>query len=268
VTGPRNLLLDIETSPNIAHVWGLFNQNVSLSQLRESTQVICFAAKWEGAKKTEFYSDFHHGHSDMVQAAHDLFDNADIVTHYNGKRFDMPHLRREFLLADLGPHRPVREVDLYQVVRTKFRFVSNKLEHVLTQLGLEGKVKHSGHGLWVRCMAGIAELAKPEAQRSQAILADATKAWAEMKRYSIGDVVKLEPMLQILKPWIHNYPHAGLYTHLDELTCSIPGCGGKLQRRGRRTTALSVFQQYQCQGCGAWSRGKTALGRVEERGTA
>lgn len=250
MTGPRNLLLDIETSPNVAHVWGLFNQNISLSQLRESTQVICFAAKWEGSKKTEFHSDFHNGHPDMVQAAHDLIDNADIVTHFNGKRFDMPHLRREFLLAGLPPHRPVREVDLYQVVKQKFRFVSNKLDHVLTQLGLEGKVKHSGHDLWVRCMAGD------------------PKAWAQMKRYNIGDVVKLEPLLQRVKPWIHNYPHAGLYTHLDELTCSIPGCGGKLQRRGRKVAELSVFQQYQCQACGAWSRGKNALGRVEERGTA
>jgi len=31
------LLLDIETAPNTAHVWGLWNQNVSLNQLMESS---------------------------------------------------------------------------------------------------------------------------------------------------------------------------------------------------------------------------------------
>lgn len=249
MTQPRTLVLDIETSPNIAHVWGLFNQTVSLSQLRESTQVICFAAKWHGSTKAEFHSDFHNGHADMVAAAHDLIGNADIVVHFNGKRFDMPHLRREFLLAGLTPPKPVREVDLYQVSK-KFKFTSHKLEHLLNQLDLGGKVQHTGHSLWVKCMAGD------------------EKAWALMKRYNLGDIRKTEQLYDRLMPWIHNHPHAGLYTHLDELTCSLPRCGGKLQRRGRRVTDLTVFQQYQCTKCGAWSRGKHALGRVEERGTA
>ena len=29
----RILIIDIETSPNLAYVWGLFDQTVSLSQL-------------------------------------------------------------------------------------------------------------------------------------------------------------------------------------------------------------------------------------------
>lgn len=41
----RILTLDLETSPNIAHVWGLWQQNVSLNQLMESTQVISWAGK-------------------------------------------------------------------------------------------------------------------------------------------------------------------------------------------------------------------------------
>jgi len=246
----KRLTLDIETSPNLADVWSLWNVNVGLSQLRQTGKVIAFAAKWHGSKRVEFYSDFHNGHADMVSAAHDLLNSTDVVIHYNGTKFDLPHLRREFLLADLAPHKPVAEVDLLNVVRRKFRFVSNKLDHVTRELGLAGKVAHSGHDLWVRCMAND------------------PSAWALMKRYNVGDVKLTEELYDRLLPWIHNHPSAGLYTYLDPMTCVLPGCGGKLQRRGRRVTALSIYQQFQCTSCGAWSRGKTALGRVEERGTA
>jgi len=64
--------IDIETSPNVAHVWGLFKQTVSLNQLMESGQVISFAFKWHGDKRVLFFSDHHNGHEAMIQAAHDL----------------------------------------------------------------------------------------------------------------------------------------------------------------------------------------------------
>ncbi len=51
------LLLDIESSPNTAHVWGLWQQNVSINQLMESSYVLCYAAKWLGQKDVLFDSD-------------------------------------------------------------------------------------------------------------------------------------------------------------------------------------------------------------------
>ena len=41
------LFCDIETSPNVAYVWGLFKQNIGLSQLLEPTRVICAAYSWD-----------------------------------------------------------------------------------------------------------------------------------------------------------------------------------------------------------------------------
>ena len=120
------LTLDIECSPNVGHIWGLWKQTVSLNQLMESGSVISFAARWHGTKKVLFYSDFHSGHGVMVQAAHDLLSEADAVIHYNGNSFDMPWLHTEFLLAGMPPPRPYKNVDLLLAVRKKFRFVSNK----------------------------------------------------------------------------------------------------------------------------------------------
>ena len=48
------LLLDIESSPNTAHVWGLWQQNVGIKQIMESSYVLCWAAKWLDDKEIMF----------------------------------------------------------------------------------------------------------------------------------------------------------------------------------------------------------------------
>lgn len=241
------LTLDIETSPNVADVWGLFNQNVSLSQLRESTRVICFAAKWRGEPKVEFRSEFHDGRDEMIRRAHALLDEAQVTVTYNGRSFDLPNLRREFLLAGLTPPSPTSDIDLYRVVKSRFRFASGKLDHVAQQLGLGAKAKHEGHELWVRCLAGD------------------EKAWRRMAAYNRQDVRLTERLYERLIPWVKGHPHAGLMSGVEEAVC--PRCGSsRLQKRGFAYTPLGVYQQYACQGCGSWSRGGKRLGFVETRG--
>lgn len=246
---PKILTLDIERFPNIVHKWSLFDKNPTpISMVEEFGSTVSFAAKWYGRPKVEFYSDFHHGHEEMVVQAHRLLDTADIVVTYNGDSFDLPHLRREMVVQDLGPHAPVLSVDLYKVVKRAFRFESNKLDHVAQQLGVGSKVQHEGHGLWRRCMAGE------------------QRAWNLMRRYNIGDVRLTEQLYDRLRPWIHNHPHMGLFLG-EESACNR--CGSTdLERRGFAHTPLSSYQQYRCRDCGGWSRGKTAVARVDERGTA
>src|SRR5690606_42081000 len=76
----RTLILDIETSPNVAHVWSLFNQNISLDQLQEPSFTLCWAAKWRGSKRTFF---FNYHDPEMLGAIWDLMNEADVVVHYN-----------------------------------------------------------------------------------------------------------------------------------------------------------------------------------------
>src|SRR6478752_6173831 len=102
----RILTIDIETSPNLAHVWQLWQQNVSLSQLQKAGEVMCFAAKWYGTEEVEYYSTFHDGKSEMLAEAYRLLEEADVVVHYNGVRFDIPHLNREFLEIGQTPPAP------------------------------------------------------------------------------------------------------------------------------------------------------------------
>ncbi|WP_395759505.1 ribonuclease H-like domain-containing protein [Streptomyces althioticus] len=241
------LTIDIETSPQLAHVWGLWQQNVGLSQLLESGEVICFAAKWYGDEQTMFFSKFHHGKKLMVKTAHELLDQADAVIHFNGKRFDIPHLNREFVEAGLTPPSPYSQIDLLQVVKKNFRFPSNKLDYVTKKLGLDHKVQNSGHQLWVKCMAGDYQ------------------AWEEMKEYNLQDVVITEQLYDKLLPWISSHPSHGLYEDGEGQYC--PNCGSKnLKREGKAYTALSVYQRYSCGDCGKWSRGNKRLDGVDVRG--
>lgn len=229
----RVLLLDIETSPNLAHVWGLWNNNVSLNQLQASTQMMCFAAKWLGEKPTYFLSEHKDGRPGMVLAAHALLDQADVVMHYNGKNFDVKHLNREFLEAGFTPPSPFKQIDLLLAVRKNFRFPSNKLQYVSTALGLAGKAKHEGHDLWVKCMAGDAA------------------AWKRMEKYNRQDVLLLEELYEKLLPWIPSLPNRNLY---GDSGC--PSCGSEdLYENGWAYTGASKFRQYRCGNCGTFFRG-------------
>lgn len=232
----RVLAADLETSPNLADVWSLWNQNVGLSQLHEPTRVICWGARWidEPARSVKVMTEFHDGHEEMIQGAHALLDEADALLTWNGKSFDAKHLNREFLEAGLGPPSPYAHIDLMVEVKKVFRFASNKLDHVSRRLGLSGKVQHEGHSLWVKCLQGD------------------ENAWKRMVRYQKQDVNLLVDLHEKLLPWLSSYPHQGLYSgELD----SCQRCGGlDLERRGYAYTALGRYQQYRCRICGGWSR--------------
>lgn len=239
----KRLAIDIETSPNLAHVWGLWNNNVSLSQLQESTRVLCFAAQWEGSDACAFYSEWDHG-PEMIDAAWDLLNAADEVIHYNGKRFDVPHLNREFIEREFLPPAPYKQIDLLKQIQKAFRFPSFKLEYVAPALGVGEKVKHAGHDLWVRVMAG-----EPSAR-------------AEMRTYNIQDTRLMFPLYHKVLPWITT-PNAGLYGGEGDLDV-CPGCGSEnLMPQGFANLVSGRYQRYVCADCGKWSRGSKRVGSTE-----
>lgn len=240
MTAARVLVLDIETSPNLAYVWRLWQENVGLSQLIEAGQVIAFAAKWHGEREVEFHADYNFdtgrltGHKAMVRAAHRLVNEADAIVHYNGTSFDMPHLNREFLLAGLTPPAPHKDIDLYLTARKRFRFASNKLDHVARELGVGAKVSHAGFELWRRCMESDAA------------------AWRTMRRYNIGDVKLTEKVYDRMLPWITSHPHLGLLADTPDPT-KCGRCGGELVRNGSAYTAQGRRQRFVCRDCGGYS---------------
>lgn len=233
------LFLDIETTPNLAYVWGLWNQNVAISQIVESTEMLCFGARWYGEKKVTFKSVHHDGKEEMLKSVHNLLNEADVLVGWNSQAFDSKHLKREFIEAGMLPPSPYKEMDLMRTVKAQFKFPSNKLDYVAQTLGVGAKVQHSGFDLWLKCMAGD------------------DKAWREMKKYQIQDVNLLIDLYEKLKPWIKNHPSTPLHNGL------VDGCvvcaSTNLQSRGTAITSSATYQRLQCQDCGKWQRGNIKL---------
>lgn len=246
VSTMRILQLDIETAPNVAHVWGLWQQNVGLNQLLASGYVMCWCAKWYGEDEIMFDSIMKSTPENMLERVRKLLDEADTLVHYNGTNFDIPTLNKEFLQHNMLPPSPCKHVDLLRVARASFRFPSNKLDYVAKALGLGGKIKHSGHELWIRCMAK-----EPE-------------AWKQMEAYNRQDVLLLEQVYDRMKPWIKSHPNHGLYTQTDAPVC--PNCASaNVECNGDAFTAVSQFQRYRCLDCGAWSRGGESMTTKADR---
>lgn len=238
----KTLTLDIETAPNVGHMWGLWQQNIGLPQLIESGYVMCFAAKWAHEEKVMFYRG-----DKVASAAHRLLTEADLVVHYNGTRFDIPHLQGMMVREGLTAPAPFAQVDLCDVVKRKFRFPSNKLEYVATELLGEGKAGTGGHQTWIQCMAGDKQ------------------AWSRMRHYNEQDVLLTERLFERLKPWC-KLPNPALYGDAEPGDRTCPQCGSaNVQPRGLAYTTLSSYHRYYCKDCGRWGRGKNRTNGVDLR---
>lgn len=227
------LVLDIETKPATAYVWGLFDQNISLNQLIEPSAPICVAAKFVDEDKMHFFSDWSRGgHRGMIQSIHALISRSDAVVGYNTDGFDLKKLRGEFLLEGLAPPPTITSIDLLKSVK-KLGFQSNKLAFVGPMLKIGQKVAHEGFELWASVINGDKD------------------ARSRMEEYCKGDVTLTEELYKTLLPYIFNHPHLG-----DSGTHSCGACGSnKVQSRGFRRTKSFKIQRLQCQDCGSWSDG-------------
>lgn len=230
---PKVLILDVETKPALAYVWGLFDQNIGLNQMVSPSRIICFSAKWEGERDIFFHSDWIDGHVEMVKKAHEYISEADAVVGYNSDSFDLKKLFGEFLLCDLKAPPPVTSIDLLKSVK-KLGLQSNKLAYVGPFLGIGNKIKNEGFELWRAVIDGDAS-----AQR-------------KMERYNVGDVRLTERLYKKIKPYIKNHPHLG---KVKSGACGA--CGSThIHSRGYRRTKYFRIQRLQCQSCGSWADGK------------
>ena len=235
---PKILVIDIETAPASGYIWKLFDVNVSLSQLIDTSKVICFAAKWVGDKKVIFHSNQEDTHKKMIKKAWDLFNEADAVIGYNSKNFDCKILNKEFILEGLPPPTPYKHIDLLQTMKQNFKFMSNKLDHVSQELGIGKKTSHQGFDLWQKCMA------------------DDVTAWKLMKKYNINDVKLTEELYNKVKPWVKSQFNYNMHT--SDMVC--PNCGShNLTKNGKYLSPNRAYQKYTCKDCFAHSKSNISI---------
>lgn len=242
---PKILFIDIETYPNLVWAWDsqLWSGHISIDQIEEPGGILCVAAKWYGQDEVIFFSKWKHGEEVMKDEVWKLMNEADIIVHYYGSRFDVPWLNSVFWAAGDFPPAPFTQVDLKLAVAKRFKLPSNKLQFVSQVLGLDGKEEHEGFRLWLKVMKGDRDAEK------------------RMKSYNERDTVLLEECYESLLPWLPTHPHRHLYSG----TGGCPRCGHEdtMVDAGFAYTKVSKYPQFRCTACGSVFRSSKRIQGVK-----
>lgn len=244
---PRILVLDIETAPLKAYVWGKWKQTLYHSdQMIQDWYCLTWACKWLHEDKV--YSGRVKGkeakNEDDKRILMDLIklmDDADFIIAHNGDKFDFPRINGRLALNGLKPISPYVSIDTCKLARRNFGFTSNKLDDILKSFGLEGKTS-TGFTLWRDAVEG------------------SDKAIKEMEEYNINDVIILEELYKVIRPYIKGLPSIMQSVTGMKESKACPICGGQdLKADGHYRTNVSIFPAYRCGDCGAYSRGRKSI---------
>jgi len=252
--GPKVLIIDIETAPIVAHVWGLWDQNVGLNQIKSDWHLLSFSAKWLGDSPNKtIYMDQRNAKNieddrKLLDKIWQLLDEADILLTQNGKKFDHKKINSRFVLNGMQPPSSYKHIDTLVIAKKHFGFTSNKLEYMSDKLCVkykkQTKRKFSGFELWKECLAGN------------------KSAWKEMEFYNKYDVLALEELYHKLIPW-DNSIDFNVYSDGLETVCK---CGSTdFLKRGFFYSPVGKFQRFRCNNCGAETRSRENLLSKEKK---
>ena len=237
---PRICLLDIETAPNLGHVWGMWEQDVI--DVERDWYMLSFAYKWLGEAKIHVralpdYKKFKtdkHDDRELVRDLWNVFDEANVIIAHNGDRFDIKKSNARFIVHGLKPPSPFVSVDPLKIARKHFKFDSNRLDDLGRYLGVGRKIAHTGKKLWLGCVEGD------------------ERSWRTMRRYNRHDVELLERVYTRLRGWATTHPDLSIYTRSH----CCPSCqSARITQQGVKLTKTGHRQQYKCLDCGSWHSG-------------
>jgi hypothetical protein len=244
------LLVDIETAPIEGFVWGLWENNLSLNQIKTDWNMLSWAAKWLDKPKVMYDDASKTPRNDkrISKSLAALIKEADIVITHNGISFDRKKWNARFIKHRMKPPKDFKHIDTLRIAKKHFAFTSNKLEYLAEFLNAKfKKLQHKefpGFELWTEC------------------LKKNKRAWAEMKKYNIHDVLVLEQVYKMLIPWEPAIDFS-IYEDDCKLLCS---CGSKsFKKDGHQYTTTTKRQRYECLRCGRASYGKINLLTTEQK---
>lgn len=247
------LFLDIETQRAIVETFSLYRPFIHIDRVHVPTRVLCFAAQWRGEDKITFRSawdedDKYMVDSDqylkMMQAAHDLLSEADIVVTWNGDRFDNQWFESELGRLKLGRPDPYKSVDLIKINKRWFKGgqMSMKLDWSARQWLKDMKVPHGGTDLWHDIRYGT----RDEKRAARKL----------MREYNEHDTYLTGLLFEEYLPWIN--VNLSMYEAGDDELMHCTKCNSiNVHRRGVKyfVTLSGAYQLYRCTDCNATSRG-------------
>lgn len=219
----------------------------NIAKVIEQSYMLCVSYKWLGDKKTHVYAlpDFpgyrrnKKNDSSLVSHLSKVLAEAEIVIAHNGDRFDITTTNTRMLFHGLDPLAPIKTVDTCKEARRVLKLPSNKLNDIGTYYGIGNKLPHTGTDLWLGCQER-----------------DEKDSWKLMREYNKQDVVLLERVYLLMRPYIR-HPNVNVATRTMG---ACPKCASRnLKKNGHWYTPTSEIQKYVCRDCGSSSRGKPEL---------
>jgi len=233
------LLFDIETSPMELYSFSLFKPAFSTVKIIRDWHIISWAAKW--LFEPDIYSDIitpkeiiNQDDKRVCKSLWKLIDEADIVIAHNGDNFDLKKINTRFLLHKMPPPSSYYSIDTLKVANKHFAFSSNKLDYI-AQLTMNKEKIKTDFDLWKRCLQGEQE------------------ALNYMLEYNKKDVLLLEEVYLLLRPWIKSHPNIAVINEAKDSCC--PYCGSENYTFvGDYFTPVGQYSSIRCNECGGISR--------------
>lgn len=246
------LIVDIETAPIKAYVWGIWQQDVNIKGIISDWYMLSWSAKWLGSNdvmsavltKDEVLSE--NDFNIVIKLWH-LLDEADIVVAHNGNKFDIPRMNSRFLYHNLMPPTPYKQIDTKVVSKSIFGESSNKLEYLARKFGFDGKLDTTFE-LWSDCLAGDEESLK------------------KMELYNRNDVVVLENVYLKMRPYMKGHPNVDMYSDTNHIRCTTCGSNDvqELENKYYYTQAVR-YKLYRCNSCKTTFRSKMGVPYINRK---
>lgn len=238
-TAPKILIWDLES----AGIQGLYGDRSFLT---------CFGYKWFRGAKTKVLNILDYpgkncqDDKNLMKAALEVIEEADFLVAHYGEKHDRPYFRTRLAINKLKPMPPTRQFDTCLWSQQNLKLSSNRLANLAQTLNVPVKKMEKGRG-WPDWWMG-------------AVRGD-VKSLRDMAYYCAIDVDCLEGCFEAILPAIP--PSLIPNRSIGEKLWTCSGCGGhRRHSRGSVLTNKKIYNRYQCQSCGRWSRGEKAVDGV------
>lgn len=255
--GAKIWIYDTETSPTCGWFFGHYKTNIQPAGIEILPYMLTFAGKWLDSPTVVdcglpdypmWQQDTHNDH-DLIEDLWYYMDTCDIAIAHNAP-FDDGWSNMRFAFHNLPPVSPYKEVDTLKMIKKAFHLNANTLEYACKYFQLEQqKLMDHTFQMWVDCVHGD------------------LNAFAKMREYNVGDILSLEGLYLLARPFAKQHPNMSLYYQDEEPVLRCPRCGGvhlTKQDGVHAYTQVSKFEVYRCDDCGSIARDRRNIRTREE----
>lgn len=237
---PRVLLIDIENTPYSVYTWDNNPRTpISHENIIKEAEMLCAAWMWLGEDKVySIQAPPGGGDFQVARKLQEVISEADAVVAHFGDGHDIPWIMTRCLVHNLGPLKPVVQIDTWKLCKRRFKLYNNKLAYLAQKLGLVHGKLDTDFQLWKDCMAGD------------------KVARAHMLLYNEQDVRVLEQVYQKIRAfdWVPRINRALFVENPDLRAQTCPHCGALgLIWDSFRDFRTVRRNQYKCVKCKAYS---------------